>query len=124
MGGSPSRRIRVAGVAAVVVPMLLAFPNSDAIAQQGPLPKRLCKQRIEWNAMAATRADAQRKAIEGWSTAAAGQYGDGFTRWTTAGVARVSCTLTPEGHRCRAAASPCRDLDESARPAKGPGHKQ
>ena len=96
---------------------ILAAPPADA-APQGPPVKRLCKPRIEWTASADSRVHAQRKAIEGWSAAAAGQHGDAFTKWTIAGIARVSCTLTPEGHHCRAAASPCRDLNEAApRPA-------
>ena len=84
-----------------------AAPNSAPI-------KRVCKQRIEWTALGQSRALAQRNAIDGWSAAAAGQHGDGFTKWAIAGVARVSCALVLEGHRCRAAASPCRDLTEPA----------
>ena len=75
---------------------------------------------------AGTRAEAQRKAVDGWSAAAVAAHGEGFSKWTIAGIARVGCTLTPEGHRCRAAASPCRDLNEDAEPPKavsvdGPG---
>ena len=95
----------------VAVLCALAGPAAYA-APQGHAPKRLCKPRIEWSSIGQTRAEAQRKAIDGWSGAAAGQYGDTFTKWSIAGIARVSCSLTLEGHRCRAAASPCRDLNE------------
>ena len=83
--------------------------------------KRVCKPRIEWTSHGATRAEAQHKAIDGWAAATAGQHGETFTKWAIAGIARVGCTLTPEGHRCRAAASPCRDVTEGL-PASTPGN--
>ena len=107
------RQVWLLGIAAacVVCGTVAATGIADA---QSPVPKRLCKPRIEWSGLGQTRAQAQRKAIDGWASAAAGRHGEAFTKWTIAGVARVGCTLTPEGHRCKAAASPCRDLTENS----------
>ena len=102
------------------VAMLCAL-GLDAVAQSpfpAPAGKRLCKPRIEWTGAGATRAEAQRKAIDGWSTAAVTAHGEGFSKWAIAGIARVACTLTSDGHHCRAAASPCRNLTD------GPGGKK
>ena len=89
--------------------------SSPAPAGAAPASKRLCKPRIEWTGVGATRAEAQRKAVDGWSTAAVTAHGEDFSKWAIAGIARVGCSLTSDGHRCRAAASPCRDLTD------GPG---
>lgn len=93
----------------IVQPIMLVSAASAA-----PEHKRLCKQRIDSTDMAGSRKQAQRKAIDGWSAAAVAQHGESFGRWEIAGVARLSCSLTLEGHRCRAAASPCRDLADGA----------
>ena len=104
-----------AGMAAV---LMMAFAGFDAPASAAPV-KRLCKPRVEWTSQAATRAEAQHKALDGWAAATAGQYGDTFTKWAIAGIARVNCTQTLDGHRCRAAASPCRDVTDGL-PASPP----
>ena len=101
--------IFVHGIASVLV----VLGCMEAGNAQSPTAKRLCKPRIEWSGLGQSKAEAQRKAIDGWSSAAAGQHGEAFTKWTIAGIARVACTLTPEGHRCKAAASPCRDLNDN-----------
>ena len=93
-----------------------AGAGSPVEAAQGAIVKRLCKPRIEWTSTGASRSEAQRKAIDGWAAAAAGVHGEAFTQWKLAGIARTSCSLTPDGHRCRAAASPCRDLVEGTGP--------
>lgn len=106
------------GSAYVVLGMTIcavAACAGSAIAAQAPA-KRLCKPRIEWTSTGASRSEAQRKAIDGWAAAAAGVHGEAFTQWKLAGIARTSCSLTPDGHRCRAAASPCRDLVEGTGP--------
>lgn len=108
---------RLASVLAAVA--ALVSPDASPASAQTPPSKRLCKPRIEWSSLGGSRAEAQRKAIDGWAGAAAAQHGEPFTAWAIAGIARVACTLTPEGHRCRAAASPCRDLNDTVKP--GPG---
>jgi hypothetical protein len=106
--------------AAAFAAPILGLLGLQALAQSAAAPspqtagKRVCKPRIDWSSVAGTRSEAQRKAIDGWAAAAVATHGEGFSKWTIAGIARVGCTLTPEGHRCRAAASPCRDLNDSA----------
>ena len=112
MRGPDATQLRRAVRLALPLTAAVLVTSSAHAAPQGPATKRVCKPRIEWTALADSRVQAQRKAIDGWSAAAAGQHGDGFTKWGIAGIARVSCTLVLEGHRCRAAASPCRDLTE------------
>ena len=99
----------VAGTTAGAQAQAQAQANTGKNA--APVAKRLCKPRLEATGGGTSRGEAQRKAIEGWAAAAAAAHGDAFTRWAIAGIARTSCSLTPEGHRCRAAASPCRDLN-------------
>jgi hypothetical protein len=104
-------------VLAIGAVLIVAAPGAESASAQ-PV-KRLCKPRIEWST-AETRAKAQRQAIDGWASAVASQHGEAFTKWAIAGIARASCELTPEGHRCHAAGSPCRDLNagEGAAPAQ------
>ena len=108
-------RGRVPSLASVsrgaLVAMVVMGPAAEA--QQAPPAKRLCKQRLAWTGKGETRVEAQRRAVGGWSAAATGQHGEAFARWANGGIARVSCSLTTDGHACRAAASPCRDLAEA-----------
>ncbi len=115
------RPFRGAAKTVTVAGLLICVHALQASAQSAAAPapagKRVCKPRIEWTSIAGTRAEAQRKAVEGWASAAIAAHGEGFSKWAIAGIARVGCTLTPEGQRCRAAASPCRDLNEDAKPS-------
>ena len=108
----PGRTVAATGLAA----LLLGMSGVQAVSQPAPATagKRLCKPRIEWSSVGQSRAEAQRKAIDGWAAAAVAAHGELFSKWAIAGIARVGCALTPEGYRCRAAASPCRDLTDSA----------
>lgn len=75
-----------------------------------PPVQRICKPRLEWSALGSSRSLAQHRTLDGWSAAVAAAHGETYADWRRAGVARLSCTLTPDGHRCRAAASPCSGL--------------
>ena len=114
------RSVSGAAMAATLAAPILGLLGLQALAQSAAAPspqtagKRVCKPRIDWSSIAGTRVEAQRKAVDGWSSAAVAAHGEGFSKWTIAGIARVGCSLTPEGHRCRAAASPCRDLNDNA----------
>jgi hypothetical protein len=117
MHGRRSATGRAASFAVLAIPMLGILADraqSQAPAPQVSVGKRVCKPRIEWTGAGVSRADAQRKALDGWSAAAVATHGESFSKWAIAGIARVNCTLTPDGHRCRAAASPCRDLADGA----------
>ena len=61
-------------------------------------------------AIGPSRASARRLAVEAWTVQAREAHGRAFGDWRIGGVARISCVLTPEGHRCQAGASPCKDL--------------
>jgi hypothetical protein len=90
-------------MSAVAMPAIAVRAEAQAL-------RRACKPRLAWESMGPTKAAARDKAISGWSAAARAKHGDGWDAWTIAGVARIGCILTPDGHRCRAAAAPCRDL--------------
>jgi hypothetical protein len=92
---------------AVLAAGLVLVTTAGAEAQN---VQRRCKVRIDWSSQADNRIKARAQAIDGWSAAARAAHGEDFGNWAIAGVARVSCVLTPEGHRCRAAASPCKDV--------------
>ena len=119
---SLSHRRRTLGAVFVVAGLFSLGGVTDhfASAADSPNARRLCKPRVAWSGIGETRAIASQRAREGWASAVAATYGEAFTTWAIAGIARTSCTLTPEGHKCQAAASPCRDLKAGEGPSGPP----
>ena len=73
-----------------IASILVIFGSFEGASAQNLVSKRVCKQRIEWSGLGQSKAEAQRKAIDGWAGAAAGQHGETFTKWSIAGIARVA----------------------------------
>ena len=81
-------------------------------------PRRLCRPRVSAYGTAENVSEARRTAIAAWAAAAKAEHGEDYARWQIAGVARLTCVLTPEGQRCQAAGSPCRDLPAGGLPGR------